>query len=91
MCRFVGTVPDILGLLWPSFRPDSGSKSNISGRILKSFQGPFGSADLGWGRDLDLLWFFVGFLECFAGLSAGFPPVSGSVFLSGVLCAKAFR
>ena len=35
VCRFVGTVPDILGLVWPSFRPKSGSKSKISGRILK--------------------------------------------------------
>ncbi len=45
MCRFVGTVPDIVGLVWPSFRPKSGSKSQISGRILKSFRGPFSSAE----------------------------------------------
>ncbi len=47
VCRFVGTVPDILGLVWPSFRPKSGSKSKISGRILKSFRGPFSSAEAG--------------------------------------------
>ncbi len=34
-------MPDILGLVWPSFRPTSGSKSKIPGRILKSFPGPF--------------------------------------------------
>ncbi len=45
MCRFVGTVPDILGVVWPSFSPKSGSKSQISGRILKSFRGPFSSAE----------------------------------------------
>ncbi len=32
--RSVGTEPDILGLVWLSFRPTSGSKSKISGRIL---------------------------------------------------------
>ncbi len=36
MCRFVGSVPDILGLVRPSFRPKSGLRSKISGRILKS-------------------------------------------------------
>jgi hypothetical protein len=41
VCRFVGTVPDILGLLWPKFRPKSGSNSKISGRILKTCRGPF--------------------------------------------------
>ena len=45
MCRFVGTVPDILGLVWPSFRPKSGSKSKIPGRILKCFRGLFSSAE----------------------------------------------
>jgi hypothetical protein len=45
--RSVGTVPDILGLVWPSFRPKSGSKSKISGRILKSVRGPFSSAESG--------------------------------------------
>ncbi len=44
--RSVGTVPDILGLAWPSFRPKSGSKSKIPGGILKSFRGPFSLADL---------------------------------------------
>jgi hypothetical protein len=36
VCRFVGTVPDILGWDWPNFRPQSGSKSKISSRILHS-------------------------------------------------------
>ena len=36
VCRFVGTVSDILGLVWPSFRPKSGSESQTSGRIFKS-------------------------------------------------------
>jgi hypothetical protein len=43
VCRFVGTVPDILALVWPSFRPKAGSKWKISGRILKNSRGPFGS------------------------------------------------
>ncbi len=47
VCQFVGTVPNILGLVWPSFRPKSGSKSKISGRILKSVRGPFSSAESG--------------------------------------------
>ncbi len=42
---FVGAVPYMLGLLWPSFRPKSGSKSKISSRILLSFRGPFSSAE----------------------------------------------
>ncbi len=33
--RFVSTVPDILGLVCPSFRPQCGSKSKILGRILQ--------------------------------------------------------
>ncbi len=41
VCMFVGTVPDIWGLFWPSFRPKSGSKSKISGWILIYFRGPF--------------------------------------------------
>ncbi len=49
MCRLVGTVPDILGLAWPSFRPKSGSKSKIAGRILTSFRGPFSSAEMRGG------------------------------------------
>ncbi len=44
MFRFVGTVPGTLGLVWPSFRPKSGPKSKISGRIIKSFPGPLSSA-----------------------------------------------
>ncbi len=40
VCRFVGTVPSILSLVWPSFRPKSFSKSKIPGRILKSIRGP---------------------------------------------------
>ncbi len=43
--RFVGTVPDNSGLVFPSFRPKSGSKSKIPGRILKSCRGPFSSAE----------------------------------------------
>ncbi len=39
--RFVGTVPNILGLVWPSFRPNSDSKSKIPGRILKQKSGAF--------------------------------------------------
>ncbi len=38
VCRFVGTVPCILGLALRSYRPKSDSKSKISGRILKSFR-----------------------------------------------------
>ncbi len=41
----MGTVPDILGLVWPNFSPNAGSKSQISGRILKSFRGHFDSAE----------------------------------------------
>ena len=48
MCRSVGTVPCILGLVWRRFRPKSGSKSQISGRILTSFPGPSSSAESGW-------------------------------------------
>ncbi len=33
VCRVVGTVSDILGLVWHSFRPTSGLKSQTSGRI----------------------------------------------------------
>ncbi len=47
VCRFVGTVLDILSPVWPSFRPKSGSKLNISGRILHSFRGPCSSAESG--------------------------------------------
>ncbi len=46
MCRLVGTVPDIVGLVWPSFRPKSDSKSKISGRVLKSVRCPFSLAEL---------------------------------------------
>ncbi len=45
MCRFVGTVPDIGGLVGPSFTSKSGLKSKIPGRILKSFEGPCSSAE----------------------------------------------
>ncbi len=38
-----GTVPDILGLVGPSFRSKSGSKLKIPRRILKSCRGPFRS------------------------------------------------
>ncbi len=56
MCRFVATVPDILGLVWPSFCPNSGSKSQISGRILKSFRALFSSAELSGGSPPVILW-----------------------------------
>ncbi len=46
-CRFVGTVPDILGLFWPSFRFKPGSKSKMSGRVFQTFRGPFSSAEPG--------------------------------------------
>ena len=42
LCRSAGTVPDILGLVWLSFRPKSDSKSKISGG---SFKGPCSSAE----------------------------------------------
>ena len=45
-CRFVDTLPGILGLVCLRFRPNSGSKSKIPGRILKSFRDPFSSADI---------------------------------------------
>ncbi len=48
--RFVpvcGYRAGYLGLVWPSFRPTPGSKSMIPGRILKSFRGPFSSAEIG--------------------------------------------
>ncbi len=44
MSRFVGTVPNVVGLVWPSLRPKSRSKLEISGRILTRFQGPLRSA-----------------------------------------------
>jgi hypothetical protein len=46
VCLTVGTVPDILAMVWPSFRNNFGSKSKIFGRILKSFRGSFSSAEL---------------------------------------------
>ncbi len=45
MCRSVGTGPGILGLVWLRFRPQFGSTLKIPGRILKSFRGPFSSAE----------------------------------------------
>ncbi len=44
VCRSVGTVPGILGLVWLRFRPNSGSKSKTPVRILKSCRGSFSSA-----------------------------------------------
>ncbi len=49
VCRFVGTVPDVFGLVWTSFRPRSGSKSKIPGRILKSVRGPLAQPSYLWG------------------------------------------
>jgi hypothetical protein len=58
VCQSVGTVPDVVGVLWPSFNPKSGSKSQISCRTLKSCWGLFSSAELsrlgdclGWPGD----------------------------------------
>ncbi len=39
--RSVGTMPGILGLSWLRFRPESGSNSKISGRVLNNYRGPF--------------------------------------------------
>ncbi len=53
VCRSVGAVPDIMGLVWPSLRPKSSSKSKVSGRILKSYRGSFSSAEIfraGWAE-----------------------------------------
>jgi hypothetical protein len=50
VCRSVGAVPDILGSVWRSFRPKSGSESKISGRILNISRGLFSSAESGSGR-----------------------------------------
>ncbi len=47
--RSVGTVPGILGLVGPRFRPKSGSKSKISSRILNIFRGPDSSLEKKWG------------------------------------------
>ncbi len=35
VCRLAATVPDILGLVWHSFWPQSDAKSKTCGRILK--------------------------------------------------------
>ena len=40
-CVPVCAVPDILGLFRPNFRPKSGSKPKIPGRILKHYRGSF--------------------------------------------------
>ncbi len=40
MCPFVGAVPDIVGLAWPSFRSKSGSKSKIPGQIFEQNSEP---------------------------------------------------
>ncbi len=45
VCRFVGTVPDILGLVWPSFRPKPGSKLKVSGRIRAAIQASGGGPE----------------------------------------------
>ncbi len=42
----MGTLPDILGLVWPFFRPKPGSTPKIPGRILQIVWGPFSSAEL---------------------------------------------
>ncbi len=45
VCRFVGAAPDVLGLVWPSFRSKSDSKSKAPGWILTSLARPFSSAE----------------------------------------------
>jgi hypothetical protein len=45
VCRFVGTVPDMLGLLWLRFRPKFGPNLKMFGRILKIYPGRFSSAE----------------------------------------------
>ncbi len=40
MCRFVGFEPGVFGLALLHFKPESGSKSKIPGRIRKSVGGP---------------------------------------------------
>ncbi len=45
LCRFVGTVPGILGLVSFGVGADLGPKLTIFGRIIKSVRGPFSSAD----------------------------------------------
>ncbi len=56
VCRSVGTVQCMFGLVWHRFRPKSGSKSNISGRILKSCRGllaqPSGTFGFGFTHTL---------------------------------------
>ncbi len=47
MRRFVGTVPDILGLVSSGLGADLGQQSSISGRILGSVRGSFSSAKRG--------------------------------------------
>ncbi len=43
--RLVGTVLDIFCLVWRRFKPTSGLKSNIPGRMFKNVRGPFKSAE----------------------------------------------
>ncbi len=45
VCRAVGTVPGIWGLVWRRFRPKSGSKWKMSGRILQSVRALSSSAE----------------------------------------------
>ncbi len=47
VCRSVGSVPCILGLVWRRFRLKSISKSKISGRILKNCPSSFSAAEPG--------------------------------------------
>jgi hypothetical protein len=47
--RSVGTAPGLSGVVLPSFRPDSGPKSKISGRSLKLCRGSCGSAEKSCG------------------------------------------
>ena len=55
LCRFVGTAPGILGSASSGLGADSGPKSTILGRILKSFLGPCSSAEDALGRAVGAL------------------------------------
>ncbi len=82
-----------VGLVWPSLRPKSGSKSNISGWILKSFRVPFSSAELraavesGWGLSISR------FMQAVRGGPPGAPKRNAEVVLGcfqicfGYLCS----
>ncbi len=83
VCRSVGTLPAIVGLLRPNFKPNSGSKSKISGRILKKMVGALlAHPSSASGRMSD---FRTGFwLDCYRehleiGPPAGRRPAGGPI------------